>query len=266
MSFLSALSVIFSRAPTPSHSLKNYGLLTKNEKVDEVTTCIRAVESFLGIRDLASIVASYITLPQVSNSVMWSYYFPGHVFTANTPKLKPKKGFIYADMVNVDGKPLTLNTFEKLMRSKGKELFSYIPKEIKDYWGDVPIEESVIKMTDNILPGTRGKLDNTYENERFYPEKCKTIKEAGLHVPRLIPTIITIALEQLRSGMEHYGSPKNFSTKSWTFTFVQEQDRNHQQLIVGGTSRNGILVKRCDGATDACIGMGGLLQYKFIFS
>ncbi|MBS0649277.1 MAG: hypothetical protein JSS10_08660 [Verrucomicrobia bacterium] len=156
----------------------------------------------------------------------------------------------------VNGKPLTLNSLEELVKKprQGQPIkYAFYWGEIKEQYGNQPLPSSYwALMTRDVIPVRSGHND-----------PVKLLKELNqkanvqYEVPQLLEAATSIFMEYLRTGKRLY------SDSPWTYTWCQESVSKHQgkKVVIGGFATGGLRVDNTVGVSDKHIGLGGLRKY-----
>jgi hypothetical protein len=131
----------------------------------------------------------------------------------------------------VNGKPLTLNSLEKLVKNPKQGH----PTQYRVYWdkirkqyGSQPLQRSYwILMTSDVIPGSRNK---SHEIQAKLLNEGSQKAQVMYEVPQLLETATSILMEYFRTGKTLY------SDSNGTFTRCQEMVSQSptKKLVVGG--------------------------------
>lgn len=128
----------------------------------------------------------------------------------------------------VDGKPLTLVNFGKLLKDpqEGHEMGFDGSYTLSKKYKDKPIERAHwILMTKEPIPGSRNKSDADLQT--------LVAKYPDYEIPKILEATVCIFTHYVSSGERLYGN------KPWTFTSCQDLVDGHR-VSVGGFSRDGL--------------------------
>ncbi|MBS0649271.1 MAG: SEL1-like repeat protein [Verrucomicrobia bacterium] len=154
----------------------------------------------------------------------------------------------------VNGKPLTLNFLEELVKHPRKgsaTRYRYYLNEIKNEHGNTTSASSYwVLFTKDVIPEGQNKSYNTQvQLLKEQSQKAKVVYE----VPQLLEAVTSILMEYLRTGKRLY------SDNPWTFTRCQElvSTRPTWSLVVGGFAADGLIVRELDFS-----GLGGVRKFN----
>jgi hypothetical protein len=151
----------------------------------------------------------------------------------------------------VNGKPLTLNSLEELMKLPKKGIatryVSYRDGIKKEHGDAAPSFSYWVLFTKDVIPESRKKSYNKQKKlVASYSHKAHVLYE----VPRLLEAAVSIFMEYLLTGQRLY------SDSPWTFTRCQERISEHPNwpLVVGGFAVGGLHVINFDDREDSGVG------------
>ena len=153
----------------------------------------------------------------------------------------------------VNGQPLTLNSFEKLVsRYFQKRPLMGFKSPIAAEYGDTPSGPAhYVLLTKNVLPGSRNlwiedsqKMVSTVANRSHFPYE----------VPHVLEAVVCICMNFFALGTRLFGEAPS------TYTRCQEQILNKYKVIVGYFTERGLLVRLSEGREES-VGVAALRRF-----
>jgi hypothetical protein len=151
----------------------------------------------------------------------------------------------------INGEPLTLSSIDRFVSDfkNGKEVFkSNYRYLLKDYGIDdttvKPFKAHWVILSKDVFCGK--DLVNGTRKKKFEIQE-ELVKKSGYEIPDLIDAVVSIFMHHLATGVFLY--PEGLG-QLWTYTRVQEQNKNGYKIVVGGFSALGLIVSYNDFDVD----------------
>jgi hypothetical protein len=144
----------------------------------------------------------------------------------------------------LNGEPLILSSIDRFVSDfkNGKEVFkSNYRYPLKDCGIDdktpKPFKAHWVILSKDVLGGK--DLVNGTRNKKFEIQE-ELVKKTGYEIPDLIDVVVSIFMHHLVTGVFLY--PQGLNGQLWTYTRVQEKNKNGYRIVVGGFSAPGLNV------------------------
>ena len=152
----------------------------------------------------------------------------------------------------VDGKPLTLNSFQELIQKpkKGyKTQYKFYDSYVKNELGNQSTSSHWVLMTRDIIPGSRGK---SYEDQKKLVATHAKNSGQPYELPKALDVTIGILIEHVQTATKLY------SDNPFIYTRCQEKvGENRWPVAIGGFAAGGLDISTFSWKDRIFIGVGG---------